>query len=589
MSYPDLGENTLGVILGKRRGQAGTASPTRALRQARAMGASLGTGYLGVGAGVIAGLQMLYGLTLLVWNWDLYPDTLPVALAWLVLLACLGGVAISVATQGESMPDWLFFVVVIGIFVVIALDFIAIWPLDNIAAYATASACAGCGLLISVTLRREWEIILVAGLIAIVFIVALGAVGSNIAREIPPHQVEVFEGYVHGQELSVNGVTTNIWYKDHIGFAWAGLFTEVKTDGLPDLTPRPQLAANQRRVGPLGAKARTEPRVEDNVARVALGGTVEVFLGYVHGESVDGNDIWYVDDRHFLWSGGFETQDVLGLPNLTVVTAPPPPAPPVEEVTFPYLSGIDVARYQEAAALNVLPTDFYIIKATEGGADWQDEALASNLAEARVTGKPVAFYHFAHPLVTEANTAGEEARSFLAAIKPHLQKGDRVALDWEAENQDRTDWAEEWLNIVAEATRSTPWIYLNSKAINDGDWSKVEAKYPLWYAGGLRYGSTIEGFIPVPLAEARVTWAAGVDLWQYTAHGRLRGYEGDLDFNILYISEEQWRAGGAEGPMEEPVPNPPLEEPAPPLTNDPDDSLREFADWLFQSFKDRDR
>ena len=419
---------------------------------------------------------------------------------------------------------------------------------------------------------------------------ASGAIGSNIAREIPPHQVEVFEGYVHGQELSINGVTTDIWYKDHIGFAWAGLFTEVKTDGLPDLTPRPQLAANQRRVGPLGAKARTDPRVaENNVGRVALGGTVEVFLGYVHGESVDGNDIWYVDDRHFLWSGGFESQDVVGLPDLTVLTPPPPPAPPVEEVPFAYLSGIDVAQYQESAALNTLPADFYIIKATEGGADWTDIALASNVAEARLTGKPVAFYHFARPLVTEANTAAEEARSFLTAIKPYLRKGDRVALDWEAENQDRTDWAEEWLDIVAEATKSTPWIYLNSKAINGGDWSKVESKYPLWYAGGKRYDDTIEGFIPVPLAEAQVTWAAGVDLWQYTGLGRLPGYNGDIDFNCLYITAEQWIAGGAEGPLEEPAPNPPLEEPAPPLTDDPDDSLREFVEWLFQSFKDRDR
>lgn len=420
---------------------------------------------------------------------------------------------------------------------------------------------------------------------------APGAVGSNIAREIPPHQVEVFEGYVHGQELSINGVTTDIWYKDHIGFAWAGLFTEVKTDGLPDLTPRAQLAANQRRVGPLGAKARTAPRVApDNVARVAVGGTVEVFLGYVRGESVEGNDIWYVDDRHFLWSGGFESQDVVGLPDLTVITPPPPPAPPVVEVpAFTYLSGIDVAQYQEKAALNTLEVDFYIIKASEGGADWKDSALASNVAEARLTGKPVAFYHYARPLVTEGNTAAEEARSFLAAIKPYLQKGDRVALDWEAENQDRTDWALEWLDRVADGTDSLPWIYLNAKGINGGDWSLVEKKYPLWYAGGKRYNDAFDGFEAIPLTEAQVTWEAGVDLWQYSQSGKLRGYDGALDFNICYITAEQWIQGGADGPLEEPAPNPPLEEPAPPMTNDPDDSLREFADWLFQSFKNRNK
>src|SRR6185312_10434840 len=59
-------ENTLGVIVGKRsRGGVPSASTAgRAVRQASAPGASLGTGYLGVGAGVIAGVQALFGIGL---------------------------------------------------------------------------------------------------------------------------------------------------------------------------------------------------------------------------------------------------------------------------------------------------------------------------------------------------------------------------------------------------------------------------------------------------------------------------------------------------------------------------------------------
>ncbi|MCW4386618.1 hypothetical protein OH146_12625 [Salinibacterium sp. SYSU T00001] len=166
MSYGDLGENTLGVIFGKRKGQPG--APTRAMRQARALGASLGTGYLGVGAGVIAGIIVLYGLTLLVWNWELYPDTLPVSLAWLLLLAMLGGVAVSIATRGENMPDWLFLLVLVAIFGVIALDFVAIWPLGNTAAMGTASLCASTGLLVSITLRRAREVLAATLVVAVV-------------------------------------------------------------------------------------------------------------------------------------------------------------------------------------------------------------------------------------------------------------------------------------------------------------------------------------------------------------------------------------------------------------------------------------
>lgn len=185
MTFSDLDENTLGAIVGKRRSQLRSASPTRALRQARAMGATLGTGYLGLGAGVVAGLQLLYGIILLVWNWDLYPNTLPVVLAWLLLWACIGGVAVSVVTRGENMPDWLFFIVTVSVFGVIGLDFVAIWPLNDVGTMATASACAGCLLLVSVTLRRSWEILLVAALIAVAFMVAI-VFNSLITTETIP-------------------------------------------------------------------------------------------------------------------------------------------------------------------------------------------------------------------------------------------------------------------------------------------------------------------------------------------------------------------------------------------------------------------
>lgn len=186
MSYGDLGENTLGVIFSKRRNQPG--APTRAMRQARALGASLGTGYLGVGAGVIAGIIVLYGLTLLVWNWDLYPDTLPVSLAWLLLLAMLGVVAVSIATRGENMPDWLFALVLIAIFGVIALDFAAVWPLGNIAALGTASLCASTGLLVSVTLRHAWEVVTAALAVAIVLTWGIVA-SSTVTTATLPGQV----------------------------------------------------------------------------------------------------------------------------------------------------------------------------------------------------------------------------------------------------------------------------------------------------------------------------------------------------------------------------------------------------------------
>ncbi|MCU1546092.1 MAG: hypothetical protein JWP30_1192, partial [Homoserinimonas sp.] len=189
MSISDLVEDTLGVTVGRRnKDTAATSANARALRQARAMGASLGTGYLGVGSGVMAAIQVLYGLSLLVWNWETYPSTLMVSLAWLLLVACLGAVAVAVATRGDNMPTWMFGGIVLVLVFVVSLDFMAVWPLRNIGAYASASACAGVGLLVSVTMRPAREILLAAGALGIAFVVAI-AVNTPLTPLTLPAQL----------------------------------------------------------------------------------------------------------------------------------------------------------------------------------------------------------------------------------------------------------------------------------------------------------------------------------------------------------------------------------------------------------------
>lgn len=183
MSFPD--ENTLGVIVGRRGKNPTTPTTTRAMRQAKAMGASLGTGYLGVGTGILAGLLMLYGLSIFAWNWADYPDTLLVSVAWLLMVGCLGFVAVTIAARGENMPNWMFAAILLTVAAVILLDFIAIWPLHDVAAWASASACAGCGLLVAVTLRPTREILAAAIGIGIVFIVAIVANTPLTAESIP--------------------------------------------------------------------------------------------------------------------------------------------------------------------------------------------------------------------------------------------------------------------------------------------------------------------------------------------------------------------------------------------------------------------
>ena len=425
---------------------------------------------------------------------------------------------------------------------------------------------------------------------------AAANIDAPVVRTIPAGQLEIWEGYVHGQNITVGGLTTDIWYQDKLGFAWSGGFESQSTDGLPDLTPREKpLEPNQRKAGPTGANQRREPNIDSAIVRFVPGGQVEVFTGFVKGQSVTvagfTSDIWYVDAKGYVWCGAFENPSVVGLADLTVVEPPKPPVvvPPAEELG-PHMNGIDVAKYQESASLNLIPAEFYIIKASEGGADWADSALESNVAEARMTGRPIGFYHYARPFVTEANTAAEEARSFLSVIKPYMQEGDILALDWEAENQHRTDWALEWLRIVQKETGALPFLYINTATLtaHAEAWGPVEQEFPLWLAA---YGTNQPGGYDPRKPPFPVEWVAGFKMWQYTSTGQLPHYSGNLDLNVFYGTQEEMLAMGATRVLAEPE-VPPVTEPELPPVVDPEEPdeetaeelIREYQEWLLQKF-----
>lgn len=168
-------ENTLGVILGKRNRAGVPAGSTagRAMRQASARGASLGTGYVGIGAGVLATLQGVYGIGMFVSHAGDYPNILPAAAAWVVYALALIGVATIITTRGEQMPDWLFAAFLLGLAGAVAFDLIAIWPLHDVGRYATVAASAGFGLLAALTLRRGRELLAAASILGVALLVAV--------------------------------------------------------------------------------------------------------------------------------------------------------------------------------------------------------------------------------------------------------------------------------------------------------------------------------------------------------------------------------------------------------------------------------
>lgn len=150
--------------------------------------------------------------------------------------------------------------------------------------------------------------------------------GSAVVRAIPGGSLEEFTGYVRGQ--NVDGI--DLWYRDSLGYAWAGIFEEQKTDGLPDLTPKAPveiLKNNERKIGSAGGKQRVQPNTEAEITAVLDPSFVFTVKGYVHGQKVDGNDIWFVGNNsgHYVWSGGTNNGSFAGLPNLSSELPPKPP------------------------------------------------------------------------------------------------------------------------------------------------------------------------------------------------------------------------------------------------------------------------
>lgn len=145
----------------------------------------------------------------------------------------------------------------------------------------------------------------------------------------PPEPVN-FKGFVRGE--SVDG--SNIWFVGRFtgGYSHNSGYTDSSTNGLPDLTPvvvePPKLTENQRQVGSDAMNIRSGAKIDTvnpNVVGLKQPSEIITVKGYVRGQNVDGNDIWFVlEDGNYTWSGGYTNSGVGNLPDMT-------PKPPVDE------------------------------------------------------------------------------------------------------------------------------------------------------------------------------------------------------------------------------------------------------------------
>lgn len=200
---------------------------------------------------------------------------------------------------------------------------------------------------------------------------------------------------------------------------------------------------------------------------------------------------------------------------------------------FP-IHGIDISYYQERVNWPVVRrggTAFAWIKATEGG-DWLDPRFRENWALAGRHGVPRGAYHFWY----FCRPAAEQAAWFLKHVPKDADALPPVLdMEWTASKSCRVRPSRgevhaemrTWLTMVEAALGKRPVIYTTVDFYADRIDGAFE-DYHLWIrsvAGhpSLRYGERKWHF------------------WQHTATGRVPGVRGDVDRNVFYGTQSDWR------------------------------------------------
>lgn len=140
-----------------------------------------------------------------------------------------------------------------------------------------------------------------------------------------------FIAWKRGEQVNDGVANTNVWFQGNSGdWFWSGGFTSQSTANLEDKNPvTPPTPTNTRKVDPgLPARVRSVPNTGGAIVKELAPNTVVTPEGWVTGEKVDNNSIWYKGDGGYSWAGGYTVETSAGLKDLNSVEPKPPVTPP---------------------------------------------------------------------------------------------------------------------------------------------------------------------------------------------------------------------------------------------------------------------
>lgn len=192
------------------------------------------------------------------------------------------------------------------------------------------------------------------------------------------------------------------------------------------------------------------------------------------------------------------------------------------------MQGIDISHWQDGIDLSKVPCDFVIVKATQG-VTFVSDACDAQIQQAISLGKPFGFYHY-----VDGSGVTSEADFFVDNCAGYFGRG-IPCIDWESAQNDawgNTDYLRQLVQRVIDRTGVKPLIYASEGSF---PWDVAQAlDCGAWVA---QYADDAEtGYQDAPWNEE--TYACAIR--QYSSHGRLDGYAGDLDLDKAYMDADAW-------------------------------------------------
>lgn len=232
------------------------------------------------------------------------------------------------------------------------------------------------------------------------------------------------------------------------------------------------------------------------------------------------------------------------------------------------LNGIDISDYQRGIDLSRVPFDFMICKATEG-TSIVHTTCDGFVQHCRKNGKLWGFYHFLN-----REDPVKQADYFVKNCQSYFGEGIPI-LDFEMYGTVHgSAGAKRFLDRVYELTKVRCIVYMSRSVCTQFNWSAVAKNHALWvaqYANNKATGYQSDPWLPDGSFGA---WSSPA-MHQYSSHGRLSGYNGNLDLDIAWITREGWakfaegdRSGGTSTPSKPSKPSTPQKPSVPQIAVD---------------------